>query len=309
MRVLCILLLLVNMLYAELLSPWKLKGDTLSHKERAVIVDKATQSPYVGKYLHHKAKGVYTCKVCDTALYRSTDKFDSHCGWPSFDDEIKGAIKYKKDADGKRTEILCAKCNAHLGHLFLGEHLTAKNRRHCVNSISLSFAKTQDQEKSKREAKAYFAGGCFWGVEYYLEGLKGVKSATSGYMGGKTKNPSYQEVSHKDTGHLESVEVVYDPTQISYETLAKTFFEIHDPTQGNRQGPDVGTQYASAVFVSTPAERQVIERLILQLEKKGHKVTTQVRTYKPFYPAEAYHQDHYKHKGTKPYCHGYTKRF
>jgi len=288
--------------------PWKSKIEKLSTFEKYVIVEKGTERPFSGKYVNMKEPGVYRCKVCDTPLYRSDDKFDSHCGWPSFDDAIPGAIKEVPDKDGRRMEIVCARCGAHLGHVFRGEGLTPKNTRHCVNSVSLTFDK-QKKAVEKGLKRAYFAGGCFWGVEYYLEKIDGVKEVISGFMGGKMKNPSYKDIVYKNTGHLETVEVVYDPSKVSYETLAKTFFEIHDPTQEDGQGPDIGSQYRSAVFVSSLQERRTVERLIGVLEKKGYKVATKILPAKTFYKAEAYHQDYYERKGSKPYCHGYVKRF
>jgi peptide methionine sulfoxide reductase msrA/msrB len=282
-----------------------LKLNYLTQDERKVIIDKGTEQPFSGQYYKFKKDGTYLCKRCNAPLYKSSDKFESGCGWPSFDDEIKGAIKRSVDADGHRVEITCANCGAHLGHIFEGEHLTDKNIRHCVNSISLKF----QEKKHETLEKAYFGGGCFWGVEYYLEKLKGVKSVDSGYMGGKKKNPTYNDVSYKNTGYLEVVEVTYDPSVISYEQLAKTFFEIHDPTQKDGQGPDIGEQYKSVVFTSNKDEKQTIQKLITQLEHKGLEIATQVREKKIFYKAEGYHQDYYEKKGTQPYCHGYTKRF
>ncbi|CAA6825566.1 MAG: Peptide methionine sulfoxide reductase MsrA [uncultured Sulfurovum sp.] len=304
----------LTLTYAEDVKPWAIALQNLTQQEHHVIVDKGTERPYTGKYLNNKEKGTYTCKVCDTPLYKSDDKFNSNCGWPSFDDEIKGAVKRTTDADGRRTEILCANCDAHLGHVFKGEGFTPKNTRHCVNSISLNFKK-ENEKKTKKELKkntlkrAYFAGGCFWGVEYHLEAIKGVKDAISGYMGGHTKNPSYYDVIRKKTGHLETVEIVYDPKIVTYETLAKAFFEIHDPTQTDGQGPDIGSQYLSAIFVQNEDEKKTVQKLIKILESKGLKIATKIINGHVFYKAEDNHQDYYEQKGSKPYCHAYKKRF
>lgn len=276
----------------------------LTEAEKNVIVNKGTERPFTGKYNNHFKTGVYICKRCNAPLYRSDDKFRSHCGWPSFDEEIKGAVKRLPDPDGRRTEIVCADCGAHLGHLFEGEGLTEKNVRHCVNSIALKFIPARNSTRT-----AYFAGGCFWGVEYHFEKRKGVKAVVSGYMGGSPANPSYRDVSRGTTGHLEVVKVTYDPEKVSYEELAKLFFNIHDPTQRTGQGPDIGSQYLSALFYTDEHQRKIGEKLIRILRKKGYDVATTVRKATPFYPAEKYHQDYYEKKGSLPYCHVYRKRF
>ncbi|OYY29448.1 MAG: methionine sulfoxide reductase [Sulfurovum sp. 39-42-12] len=301
------LLVGLTFLFSEEMKPWITKLNSLSTFEKHVLVDKGTERAFSGEYVNTKENGTYVCKVCGAALYKSDDKFDSHCGWPSFDDAIPGAIKEITDADGSRTEITCANCGAHMGHVFKGEGLTTKNVRHCVNSVSLEFQKKTTADPQLK--KAYFAGGCFWGVEYYLEKMAGVKEVTSGFMGGEVANPSYEEVVGHGTGHLETVEVVYDASIVSYETLAKAFFEIHDPTQRDGQGPDIGSQYLSAVFVSSPKERETIEKLISILEKNGLHIATKVLPAAPFYKAEGYHQDYYERKGSVPYCHRRVKRF
>ena len=315
----------------------------LTPEEERVIIHKGTERAFTGEYWDNHEAGTYVCRRCGAALYRSDDKFDSGCGWPSFDDEIDGAVKRSVDADGHRTEITCAKCGGHLGHVFLGEGFTDKDTRHCVNSISMKFIPASEESSEAKPTmmsaksgamdddmkgetksnmkdnmmaddmtktqKAYFAGGCFWGVEHLLQEVDGVESVVSGYMGGHTDNPTYEEVCDGTTGHAETVEVVFDPTKTDYETLAKLFFEIHDPTQVNRQGPDRGAQYRSAVFYVDDNQKMITEKLIGILKGKGLKVATEVSEAGTFYPAEAYHQDYYDRTGKTPYCHFRVERF
>ncbi len=280
----------------------------LTADEINVIIDKGTEMPWTGEYVDHKENGIYTCKRCDAALYKSKNKFDSNCGWPGFDDEIEGAVKRVPDADGKRTEIICANCGGHLGHVFEGEGFTDKNIRHCVNSISLNFEPENKTQEGKTDT-AIFAGGCFWGVEYLMQKEAGVISTTVGYTGGKTKTPTYEEVCSGRSGHIEAIEIIFDPIKTSYEILAKLFFEIHDPTHVDRQGPDRGEQYRSEIFYLNDEQKKTVLHLIEILKTKGYDITTKVTKASEFWKAENYHQDYYKNKGALPYCHAYTKRF
>lgn len=133
--------------------------------------------------------------------------------------------------------------------------------------------------------------------------------AEAGYTGGRTEHPTYEEVCGHRTGHAEAVRVTFDPAQVSYEELARLFFEIHDPTQAGRQGPDVGPQYRSEIFYTSPEQRKTAVRLIAELRARGYRVVTRVTPAGSFWPAEAYHQDYYERRGMQPYCHVYTKRF
>lgn len=281
----------------------------LSAEEKRVIINKGTERAFTGEFWDHKAPGTYICRQCNTPLYQSDDKFKSGCGWPSFDDELPGAVKRQIDADGRRVEIICAACGGHLGHVFHGEQMTDKNTRHCVNSVSLKFVDKGQALPEPKIGRAIFAGGCFWGVEYYLQKEPGVMRVVSGYTGGHKENPTYREVCAHTTGHIEAVEVVFDPSKTTFEKLARLFFEIHDPTQVDRQGPDVGEQYRSEVFYLNDAQKTVTENLIRELVAKGFEVATKVSPADVFWPAETYHQDYYDKKGTVPYCHGYVKRF
>lgn len=307
----------------------------LSGPEADVLLRKATEPPYTGKFVNNHAAGTYICRQCGMPLYHSDDKFDSGCGWPSFDKEIPGAVRRLPDADGRRVEIVCATCGGHLGHVFEGEGFTARNTRHCVNSLSMSFAPAGSPEEKAALARiapaadtagksdgapvaataettctatAVVAGGCFWGVEDAFRKLPGVCGVVSGYTGGHTKNPSYEDVCRGDTGHAEAVRLRFDPARVSYEQILRRFFEIHDPTQLNRQGPDVGDQYRSAVFYEDAAQKDVAEKLLARLREFGYAVVTQVEPAGPFYEAEAYHQNFAARTG-RGVCHMSVPRF
>lgn len=271
----------------------------LTREERRVIVGKGTERPFTGKYDKFYQAGFYTCKQCGDVLYDSSSKFRSNCGWPSFDDHIPGKVRMQRDADGMRTEIVCNACGGHLGHVFTGERLTQKNTRHCVNSISLDFVPLAEAPIER----AVFAAGCFWGVEYHFKQAPGVLATVVGYVGGRQKNPTYKQVCTGKTGHAEAVEVYFDPSVVTYEQLTKLFYEIHDFTQLNRQGPDIGTQYRSVVFYTDETQKKQALEITSQLRQKGHRVQTKVLPASHFWPAEVYHQDYYQKTGKQPYCH------
>jgi methionine-S-sulfoxide reductase len=168
---------------------------------------------------------------------------------------------------------------------------------------------TREKEPSMQTERAIFAGGCFWGVEHELQKLPGVQTVTSGYSGGDMDNPTYKDVCSGQTGHAEVVEVVFDPEQVSFEQVAMRFFEIHDPTQLDRQGPDVGTQYRSAVFYLSEEQKLTTEKLIAQLKANGYDVVTRVEPATTVYPAEDYHQDYFEKHPGHPSCHFRVPRF
>lgn len=272
----------------------------------SVVVNKGTEAPFSGEYDDFGEGGTYLCRQCGLALFRSQSKFHSGCGWPSFDEEIAAAVTCKQDADGRRTEIVCTRCDAHLGHVFTGEKFNAKDMRHCVNSLSLDFVADLNVNDTE---EAIYAAGCFWGVEYYLKKLTGVLKTEVGYTGGRQSNPTYQEVCSGTTRHYEAIRVLYQPDKISYEALTRYFFEIHDPTQANGQGPDLGEQYLSAIFYYDEQQQKVAMELMQQLEASGYDLATKLLPVKPFWRAETYHQDYYHKTGKQPYCHHYERKF
>jgi len=272
-----------------------MKMRELSKDESRVIIEKGTERPFTGKYVDHKGEGIYCCKQCGIGLYDSGSKFDSGCGWPSFDDYIEGTVKKQPDPDGRRTEIVCSRCGAHLGHVFVGEGFTPKNTRHCVNSISLEFVDYDDIET------AVFGAGCFWGVEARFQRVPGVISTSVGYTGGSVDNPSYKQVCAGDTGHIEAVEVKFNPEMVSYESLLDYFFDIHDPTQHRRQGPDVGYQYQSSIFYADENQKKLAQEAIAAQKDDGVDVATELHPASKFWMAEEYHQDYHRKKGG-PLC-------
>lgn len=283
-----------------------LKTPSLTPEVLQIVHHKGTEYPFTGEYENWDKPGSYLCRQCGVVLFRSQSKFHAGCGWPSFDEEIPGTVHYQRDADGQRTEILCQRCEAHLGHVFKGEQFTAKNIRHCVNSASLDFVPdlmVLDTEE------AIFAAGCFWGVEYYFQKLPGVLKTEVGYTGGIQAHPTYQEVCAGDTGHYEAIRVIFDSTIMTYNKLTQYFFEIHDFSQPDGQGPDIGQQYLSAIFYYDDSQKNIAENLIKQLQERNYSVATKLLPVSTFWRAENYHQDYYAKNGKEPYCHFYQKKF
>lgn len=167
-----------------------------------------------------------------------------------------------------------------------------------ASGLILAVSAMGAEKKETGMDKAIFAGGCFWGVEALFEELDGVVEATSGYIGGHTENPTYKDVCYKNTGHAEAVEVVYDPAKVSYEELCDYFWRLHDPTTINRQGPDVGSQYRSAIFYLNDEQKAAAEKVKPEAQKRWKKpIVTEIIPASTFYRAEEYHQDYFKKHG------------
>ena len=281
---------------------------TLEPIEVEVTQNAGTERAFTGRYHDEHRAGTYVCVVGGLPLFRSQDKFDSGTGWPSFTQPIDPAhVVLRSDTTHgmTRVEVLDARSGAHLGHVF-DDGPAPTGKRYCMNSAALKFIpEGQPLPKESQPIPmetAYFAAGCFWGVEDVFEQIEGVIDAESGYMGGKTEKPTYKQVCAGDTAHAETVKVVYDARKTSYTALLKVFFDNHDPTTLNRQGPDVGDQYRSAIFASTPEQKQAAETFVAELKKTprfdGRKIVTQIVDPGPrFWPAEAYHQDYHKKNG------------
>ena len=276
----------------------------LSKAQRDVLWGKATEPPFSGKLLHLTAMGDYSCAGCSSVLFHSRAKFDSGCGWPSFDREIAGG-KINKTVDKSlgmiRTEITCAQCDGHLGHLF-DDGPTETGERYCVNSLSLSF---ESVEKPGKIEEITLGGGCFWCVEAVYLNLNGVIKVESGYSGGFIKNPAYREVCNGTTGHAEVVKITYDAQLVSLQKILEVFFTVHDPTTLNRQGNDVGTQYRSVIYFHDAEQEQIAISIIKKLEEQSvftNPIVTEVKPFDTFYKAEDYHQNYYNLHKSEPYC-------
>lgn len=282
-----------------------IKDNSLTPNAFQVIRAQATEKPdFSSENINND--GTYLCRACGLALFRVSMQFQSFCGWPSFDEIIENTVASQLDEDGVRAEIHCARCNGHLGHVFHGEGFTEKNIRYCVNSVSLDFV--ADSSVLDTE-EAIVAAGCFWGVQYYFNKLDGVVKTEVGYIGGTYNSPNYNDVCTGQTGHYEGLRIVYDVAKIDFEAIIKYFFEIHDPTQKNGQGPDIGPQYQSAIFYYDMQQKNIAINISSILIEKGYSLATKLLPVNVFWKAEDYHQDYYSQNYKTPYCHKYVKRF
>lgn len=273
---------------------WK---QILTPEQYKVTTKKGTEAPFSCALNEAKENGIYECVRCGTALFFSDAKFDSGTGWPSYYNPVSPLnIRIVEDDSLGMVlnEVLCARCGSHLGHLF-DDGPFPSYKRFCINGIALKFVKSGD----KSLEQATFGAGCFWHIQEEFDKVKGVVNTEVGFAGGTVPEPSYEKVCGGTTGHAEVVHIKFDPKKVSYDQLLDVFWKIHDPTTVNRQGPDVGEQYRSAIFYYSPEQKEAAIKSKEKIEKAGkfkRPIVTQIIPSSKFFRAEEYHQEYYKKK-------------
>jgi peptide methionine sulfoxide reductase msrA/msrB len=285
----------------------------LSPEQFAVTQQCGTEPAFHNAYWDNHKPGIYVDVVSGEPLFSSLDKFDSGTGWPSFTRPLTGTeIVEKRDSTlgMERTEVKSKVANSHLGHVFDDGPADKGGLRYCINSASLKFIPVEEMDqagygqylkpfieaglaKAPVHETAILAGGCFWGMEEIIRKIPGVTKTTVGYSGGTTANPTYEDVCTGKTGHAESIQVEFDSTRLSYDQLLDYFFRMHDPTTLNRQHNDVGTQYRSAIYYTSEAQKKTAEAVKEKWNKSGkfsRPITTEITAAGKFYPADEYHQ-------------------
>ncbi len=281
----------------------------LSAEQFAVTQQCGTEPAFRNAYWDNHKPGIYVDVVSGEPLFSSLDKFDSGTGWPSFTQPVKGTdiVEKKDSAFGMvRTEVRSKVADSHLGHVFDDGPADKGGLRYCINSASLKFIPLEEMDlagygqylepfvkagliKASLHETAVLAGGCFWGMEEIIRKIPGVIKTTVGYTGGTTANPTYEDVCTGGTGHAEAIQVEFDSTRLSYDSLLDYFFRMHDPTTLNRQHNDVGTQYRSAIFYTSEAQKKTAESVKAKWDKSGkfsRPITTEITAASKFYSAE-----------------------
>ncbi len=270
----------------------------LTPQQFHILRKKGTEPPFSGALYSCFAPGTYHCAGCDALLFDSRTKFDSGSGWPSFESAVSGSVDFEPDysLDTNRIEVICASCGGHLGHLF-HDGPPPSGQRFCINSAALQF-KPDDTIVTQKTETALFAAGCFWGVELFFSKIPGVEKTVVGYAGGSTVHPTYEQVSTGNTGHAESVQIIFHPDVVSFEQLVRYLFDMHDPTQYHRQGPDIGSQYRSVIFAMNQQQLGTAETIKRELLQKQPDIVTEIVSHSRFWPAEEYHQKYYRKQQT-----------